>query len=230
VIQFDVRSWHFKLIMYIFGNNFFTKEEFDMDATIKKIDENSVKRLEWDKTKSRKEEDKEIKDSLVYNQVSKTINFCPYCRAILFGSLMLPFVFVWRLFPHKKKEPLTHQQIMKRMNQRSWLIRICAGGINVGLGAPKLFSGEEFEMYVGVIQIGIGISIIFMNYIGNFLAPLIVKIIKYFEKPEKPQKEKPTKNPSLWSVYLHTKHEKICPVVKFVDSNYTSTESTEVKE
>ena len=90
MIVFNTSSWHYKLVLYVFGKNFFTeKDTVDFDRYGK---------------------DREI----IWTRKPKVVNFCPYCRGVLAAFWMIPFVFIWRKFPHKKKE-LTHDEIMKRI-------------------------------------------------------------------------------------------------------------------
>lgn len=202
MLQYNNTSWHFRLVLYVFGNNFFTeRDSIDVAATEKAKD-------------------------LVFTRKPKIVNFCPYCRAILWGVLSLPFVFVWRKIPHKEKKPLTHKEIMRKMRIRSIIVRLFAGGINIGLGLPKVLAAANMvEFYLGLIQIVIGVFLIFMFPIGKFLFPYILKLIKFVSKylPEKKIMSNKPQRPSLIMAYLHTKHLRICPPVAFVDPNDTET-------
>jgi len=140
---------------------------------------------------------------------------------------LTPLVFLWRKFPHKEKKELTREEITKRMHRRNWIIRIVAGNFNIGLGVHKIFFVEGMpDLYIGLIQVGAGLFIIFMKQVFDFVTPFLRKIIKLVEKywPKKKDiKQEPEKinNPSLIKTYLTTNHDKICPPVAFVDDNDT---------
>ena len=77
-------SWHYRLIVYVFSSEFFLETDgidiVAMDAV-------------------NMEKDFEI----IYKKKPRTVNLCPYCRAIVGAVIMFPFVVLYRLFPHKKK-------------------------------------------------------------------------------------------------------------------------------
>jgi len=218
MLQFNTDSWHYKLVMYVFGENFFTeKDTLDFDAS-EKI------------------------GTLVWTRKPKVVNFCPYCRGVLWSTLSLPFVYVWRLFPHKKKT-FTHEETMKRITRRGNIIKIMAGAIQFPFAAMRIIDGDYLT---ASIQIALGVMVILMfvssgtkstpimyRYLGppmkKYLGPPIRVIVKFILKhwPKKKQTAememtKP-KNPSLLKAYLETNHSKICPPIAFVDSNDTKT-------
>ena len=39
MIQFNSNSWHYNLIRFVFGDSLFVEKKFDVDATVKKIEE-----------------------------------------------------------------------------------------------------------------------------------------------------------------------------------------------
>ena len=216
MLQFDTTSWHYRLVMYVFGENFFTeKDTLDFDAT--------------DKT-----------GRLVWTRKPKVVNFCPYCRGVLWSTLSLPFVYVWRLFPHKKKT-LTHEETMKKVTLRGNIMKSIAGAIQFPLAIMRLIEGDYL---LAGIQFALGVMIILMfiststertpimfRYLGppmkKYLGPPIRVIVKFILKhwPKKKltatkEMAKP-KNPSLLKIYLETNHSKICPPIAFVDPNDT---------
>jgi len=88
MIVFDINSWHYKLILYTFGKNFFLDtSELDWKA-IKEIDSTKLIDMTWNN----------------YPRIEKpkTVNLCPYCRAVVASTVLLPLVFLWRLFPYSK--------------------------------------------------------------------------------------------------------------------------------
>lgn len=157
---------------------------------------------------------------LIYKKKSKTVNFCPYCRAVLAAILMLPFVYLWRLYPHKPKPKKTHAQIMKGIRQKGWIARIIGCGINVAFGIKNIISFEsDFTILVGLIQIGIGVALLS----GHLWAPQIIRwIIEHSPKRQHKLKAKKVikeNNPSEFVKKLHQKHEIICPPIFFIEEN-----------
>jgi len=188
-------------VLYVFGTNFFTEiDTLDHKATFKA-------------------------NTAVWTRKPRVVNFCPYCRAVLGATWMIPFVYVWRLYPHKEKKQLTHGQIMRRMKIRQILLLSIGGGINIVLGVSKLFHSDD-DYQIGIIQIGIGVGMIvgfqFAGKLALYLRKLVDFIVKDWPK-KKVNPEKVKKNPSFLKAYLgtylSTKHHKICPPVAFIDSN-----------
>lgn len=201
MIVFNTGSWHFKLVMYVFGNNFFTEQDYiDLDK--------------YDKG-----------GEIVWTRKPKVVNFCPYCRAVVGAAWMIPFVFVWRLFPHKEKKQLTRGQIMRRMKIRQMIILSIAGGLNIALGVSKI---PEGEYQIGILQIGLGVGLIIGFLYGGKLVPYFSRFLDFVVKhwPKKKEKPEKIKNPSFLrtylGTYLNTKHHKICPPVAFIDQNDTN--------
>jgi hypothetical protein len=216
MLQFNTDSWHYRLVLYVFGKNFFTEQDtLDFD--------------ECEKT-----------GTLVWIRKPKVVNFCPYCRGVLWSTLSLPFVYVWRLFPHKKKT-LTHEETMKRLIRRGNIMKSLGGAIQFPLAALRIMDGDYVT---AAVQIIFGVTLILMfispgsdrtpivyKYLGppmkKYLGPSISVILKFISKhwPKKKQMAKKEiikpKSPSLLMTYLETNHSKICPPVAFVDPNDT---------
>lgn len=154
----------------------------------------------------------------VYKKKPRTVNFCPYCRAVVAAIVTLPFVYIWRLFPHKPKPKQTHLQIMKRLNRNSWLARGIGGGINFVIGGKNVLLAEDFGlMIMGFVQIGIGVALI----TGHMWAPQLIRwIIEHTPKRKtklKVTKEEKPKKSSELAKKIHEKHDIICPPIFFVD-------------
>ena len=191
---------HYLLVLYVFGKNFFTeRDSIDFTATEKKM-------------------------SVVWSRKPRVVNFCPYCRAIFASIVCIPFVYVWRLYPHKPKKEKTHEEIMRSMKRRNILIRSIAGGINIALGIEKLVTGEY---YFAAIQIGIGVILILAFQFAHVFSPILNAIVNFLTIywPRKRYREKtpkPVKSPSLIKTYITKKHDVFCPPIAFVDSNDTN--------
>ena len=220
MIHFNDDSWHYRLVLYVFGKNFFTERDtIDMDI--------------YDKTKD-----------IVWTRKPKVVNFCPYCRGVLWSALSLPFVYVWRsFFPHDPTKVMTHAETMRRMKIRGILIRSIAGSVQFPFALMNYLSGN-YE--IAIFQVFIGILIIttlalfpgnkriakFFNsplnkqirkilvmpfkYLWRLIDPIINYIVKYFEEKDKNKVIK-AKNPNIVVTYLQSTHHALCPPVCFID-------------
>lgn len=202
MLHFNTLSWHYKLVLYVFGKNFFLeKDKIDYDAS-------------------------EKLNTIIWTKKPKVVNFCPYCRGVLWSALSLPFVFLWRLLPHKPKKELTHKQTMRKMKIRGMLIRGIGGSIQFPFALANYLNGNTTIAIIQVI-LGIGIMATFAFLPGNetvskIFRPLFKAISKFIDLvwPEKKsKKESPpkVKNPSIVAAYLHEKHSVICPPVCFIE-------------
>ena len=197
---FDTSSWHYKFVLYVLGKNFFTeKDTINLDES-------------------------EKKNIIIWTRKPRVVNFCPYCRAVLYSLITVPFVWIWKKLPHKPKKEKTHAEIMKSMRIKNILIRSFAGSINIVLGLSKIPQGEYA---LAAVQIAIGIVLIFLFQFAHVMAPGFRKFVKFIEKywPKKkqyrPKKQKPIKNPNFLKIYLTENHDKFCPPIAFVDKNDT---------
>jgi len=219
LIHFNTDSWHYRLVLYVFGKNFFIeKDGFDFAAMDKLFGPN----LPTDYHK------------IIYKTKPKVVNFCPYCRGVLWSALSLPFVYVWRIFfPYDPTKVRTHAEIMKRMKIRGILIRSIGGSIQFPFGIMSYLNGN-YEAAIINFVIGFLIIATFLFLPGHkrtqkilgtpficiwlLIKPIVNFIGKYFEKKEekKIQKNLP-KNPSIVVTYLQSKHHALCPPVCFID-------------
>jgi len=200
MLLYNTDSWHYLLVLYVLGKNFFTeKDTIDYGASHKK-------------------------EIIVWTRKPRVVNFCPYCRAVLYSTMTFPLVWIWRLFPHKPKKEKTHKEIMKNMRRRNIVVRFIAGGINIALGIEKIFVAEY---WMAAIQIGIGLVLILVFQFPQWFVPpfrFLYKFVKKYFLKKKPKavKEKPQKCPSLFKTYLTENHDKFCPPIAFVDPNDTA--------
>lgn len=155
----------------------------------------------------------------IYKKKAKTINFCPYCRAIVAALACLPFVYLWRLYPHKPKPKKTHEQVMKSVRLKGWIARIIGCGINVALGIKNIIFGMDDGMYIsGIIQIILGAGLL----TAHLWVPQIVRWIilhsPKWERKQKLQKVKKPREPSKLEQKIKSKHDIYCPPIFFVGS------------
>lgn len=205
MLLYSTGSWHYQLVLYVFSKEFFM-ETIGLDFQAMESQYNPQTKTDDFK--------------LIYKKQPKTVNFCPYCRAVVAAIVTLPFVYIWRLFPHKPKPKQTHTQIMKRLNRNSWLARGIGGGINFVMGGKNIvFAESPLLVTLGFIQIGIGVALI----TGHMWAPQVVRwIIEHTPKRKtklKPAKKLESKKPSELAKKIHEKHEIICPPIFFVEPN-----------
>jgi len=156
---------------------------------------------------------------LIYKKKTKTINFCPYCRAVFAAIACLPFVYLWRLYPHKPKPKKSHAEIMKGVNRRGWIARGIGGAINLGLGIKNIIYGIDDGMYIaGIIQIIIGVALLSGHL---WIPPMIRWIILHspkWERKHKPKKIKKPREPSKLVQKIKSKHDIYCPPIFFIET------------
>ena len=198
MIVFDINSWHYKLILYTFGKNFFLDtSELDWKA-IKEIDSTKLIDMTW-KNYPRIEK-------------PKTVNLCPYCRAVVASTVLLPLVFLWRLFPHKKKER-THAEIMKRSEKTSKIVRYAIGGGFAAFGVWKIIH-EDYGM--GIFYLGLAVFNVKSPEILKWVVTHLNKIHLRKRKPTVIKVKEP-KKPSKILTTISKKHDAICPPIFFID-------------
>jgi len=156
---------------------------------------------------------------IIYKKKTKTINFCPYCRAVVAAITSLPFVYLWRLYPHKPKPKKSHDEIMKGIRRRGWIARIIGGGINVAFGTNHLVNGWEDGTYIiGIIQLTVAASLL----TGHLWAPQVIRWLilhsPTWERKHKPKKIKKPKEPSKLAQKIKSSHDIYCPPIFFVES------------
>jgi len=144
MLLYHTDSWHYRLVLYIFTKEFFLDTKIDHEAMSKQA-------LDYLENNS---DFKNFDHELIYKKKTKTINFCPYCRAVVAAIASVPFVYLWRLYPHKPKPKKTHEEIMKSMRSRSQKIKIFVVTLNVITGIINIVNGMHNGIN-GVIILGI---------------------------------------------------------------------------
>ena len=114
MIVFNNNSWHYKLVLFVFGDSFFTeKDEINFDATVKK------KKVVWI-TKPR------------------VVNFCPYCRAVVMSVVFLPFAWLLKKLPKRKQKPFD----IKKSRRNTKILKIIVISILGLWGIYSLIHGS----------------------------------------------------------------------------------------
>ena len=171
--------------------------------------------IDWQAVESMRGEDLSSisMEGLPRKYTAKTVNFCPYCRALVGSVVSAPFLYLWRLLPHKEKPPMTREQILKSSRRRTWLTLGLASSINVALGVWKLIDGDWF----GIIQIAIGAVLFTITLWG----PAVAKALLYMSRlmPKRKHKVKKAGKPRTTAFIkkLEEKHDIICPPIYFID-------------
>jgi len=155
---------------------------------------------------------------LIYKYTPRTVNLCPYCRAIVGAVTTLPFLYVYRLFPHtKNKKPMTIEQIRKNSRRRTWISIGFASSINFAFGLMSLVRGGDGSLIIGPIQCGVGAAILTAVWWGPAFFKVYLRLTKLIPKrAPKPPKQK-VHTPSKFKMKISKKHEAICPPIFFVD-------------
>ena len=219
MIVFNTNSWHFNLVLYVFGNTFFFNKKVDSEKIRKKIqalDEKIRKKYPNDDDAIEKAFRKNFRlfydEDDSYTYTPKSVNFCPYCRAVLWSMLLFPFAVISKLIPKRKKKPFD----IKKSKRNTNIIKIAVIVIFAIWGTINLLQGNYL---MAVFQYGVGSFQLWGKYLFEWSIKWQIK--RADKKIQKPEELTKTKNPSLISAYLKTHHHKICPPVTFVDENDT---------
>lgn len=127
MLQFNTNSWHFKIVMYVFGKSFFVEKDT----------------VDWNET--------EKKRDIIWITKPKIVNLCPYCRAVLSGIFLIPVVWISKKIPRKKKEKKPFD--FKKSQRNLKIMRIVACGAFCVLAVYYLLVGEY---YLAALNFGIG--------------------------------------------------------------------------
>jgi len=190
VIISSNRAWHYRLITYVFSSEFF----LEIDG----IDYKAMDSVNMEK-----------KFKIIFKKKSRTVNLCPYCRAVVGAAIIFPFVILWRLFPHKEKKR-THEEILKRAQKTSKIVRVVVVCFFILLGLWQLSHGDYFP---AAINFGLAAFNIFSVQIFRWIAKRAPK------RKYKPKLYKEPRKPSKIIKKLSEKHDLICPPIFFVDTS-----------
>ena len=238
MLRYNTSSWHYRLVLYVYGKEFFFSSSMDHDKTHEEWEKKlSQLRKEYPNddnaiTKALREFDFNLFDNDEFLKYSpRRVNFCPYCRAVVVSFTAFPFYVmgktIRKIIPKKKKERLSYEDRRKRTERNSLIIRLICGGVNWALGLKNIIEGD---IAIGIIQIAIGLFLVFF--------PQMIKLITRYSKPikllihgikrvliflrvirvkkvkiQKPIKEK---TPNFISAFFEENHSKYCPPVVFV--------------
>jgi len=205
MLLYNTNSWHYRLVLYVFTKEFFLETTgLDIEAMDSQYDPQA-------------KQEKEFK--FIYKKKTKTINFCPYCRAVVAAVMFLPFVYLWRLYPHKPKPKKTHEEIMKSIRRRSLIMKLLLTIVNIPLGIKNIIFGMEDGLFVlGIIQI----MVVVVFFTGHLWAPQMIRWIilhsPKWERKHKPEKIKKPREPSKLAQKIKSKHDIYCPPIFFIEN------------
>lgn len=202
MLLYNTDSWHYRLVLYVFSKDFFLET---MGLDFKAMDSQYATG------------DKSDEFKFIYKKKPKTVNFCPYCRAVVAAIAFLPFVYLWRLYPHKPKPKRTHAEIMKSIRRKGWIARIMGASINVLFGIKNISSLEDGSVTIGIFQIILGASLL----TGHLWAPQVIRWL-ILHSPKWRRVSKPrddtlkSKEPSKLIQKIKSKHVVYCPPIFFI--------------
>jgi len=201
MLLYSTDSWHYKIILYVFSKEFFLETD----------------KLDFEAMDAQQESGDEFK--FIYKMKPRTVNFCPYCRAVVAGITSLPFVYMWRLYPHKPKPKKTQKQILASIRLKGWIVRIVGAGINVSLGIKNIILGTDDVTYIiGIIQLGLAAALLTGHLWGPQLIRWIILHSPKWERKSKPQKIK--KRGSFKIIQkIQSTHDIYCPPIFFIDKS-----------
>ncbi len=204
---------------YVFGDSFFVEKRFDVDATVKIIEKEETefhtkwRHLDSDELKIKYDLFKEKRSQMIYKSIPKTVNLCPYLRALVSAVILFPFAIIAKRIPKRKEKPFD----IKKSRRNTKIIKIGLVVFFAVWGTINLLQGNYgvaiFQYVAGSFQ-----------WWGKYLFEYITKWAEKREaKKDKKDDDPPVlpKNPSLFLAYLKSNHNKVCPPIAFVDSNDT---------
>ena len=145
---------------------------------------------------------------IAYADIPRPINLCPYMRAVVFATALIPFIFMWRKLPYS-------------IQNYAWLVQVecifmflvlcVAYGMNY---ADESVGNDKFPPFLDMVGYGfLGGNLI--GIVGGAFLFGVVSLTEYIKG--RPRKEHKTRG--LVKTYMASKHDKICPCVEFVDND-----------
>lgn len=186
-LVFNKNAWHYRLVWYTFGEEFFT--EIDWNQTLKTSE--AYQDIQWVRK-------------------TKTVNFCPYCRAVMGSLISFPFIFLWRLLPHKEHTKETHEEVMNRSKRNTKIIRI---GVAAFMGILAIIKILEGEYFVSLIYLGL---VLFNLFNFKIFQWVLKHRIKFKIKKNKITKFGSNRSSKIIKK-IESKHELVCPPIFFID-------------
>jgi len=202
-------------VNYVFGDSLFVDKRYDIDATIKIVEKeetefhNKWRNVDSDELKKQYNLFKVKRTKLVYKSIPKTVNLCPYLRAVVAATILFPFAIIAKIIPKRKEKPFD----IKKSRRNTKIIKIVVVAIFAVWGTINLLQGNY---WMAVFQYAAGSFQWWGKYLFDYLSE---RAAKKEEKQDNPPIL--PKNPSLVLAYLKSNHSKVCPPIAFLDVNDT---------
>jgi len=232
-IVYGTRSWHYRLVLYVYGEEFFTIRYFDHSCI--KTDEDLQKMFEspneFQKTKP------------------KHVNFCPYCRAVVVSIVLLPFAAILKRIPKKTRKDMTLEELKKSREKRMRMLFGILASYHFVMGFINIIVMKD-SFWWGFIQIVFGIMFLFFPEVSKIIKKSVLHLISLYNKPKsvvirskirnaaikmkpalvklkilkikikiKPRKIPRPHSPPFIKAFFTENHEKYCPPIFFVDTS-----------
>ena len=216
---FNTNSWHYWLVNYVFGDSLFVDKKYDLDATIKIVTKeetefhNKWRHLDSDELKKQYDLFKVNRTPMIYKSIPKTVNLCPYLRAVVAAVVLFPFAIIAKRIPKRKKQPFD----IKKSRRNTKILKIGVTGFLAVWGTINLFHGNYG---IALFQYAAGSFQWWGKYPFEYISKLAEKREAKKEKKDDDTQKLP-RNPSLFMAYLKSNHNKVCPSIAFVDVNDT---------
>lgn len=153
-------------------------------------------------------------------------NFCPYMRKLVVSATVLPLVLLWRKLPESIRNyqdiAITLFSYFVIVHTVYALIFVLSGGIYMERewedGSIINETAKQLEWWWGTAFYLGSIAVV------GAIIGLVIIICDYLDERKRKQREQgvynsKNKSVSLFKSYIHSKHNKICPVMEFYDSN-----------
>ena len=202
---------------YVFGDSLFVEKRFDIDATVKIVEKeetefhNKWRKLDSEKLKKQYDLFKVKRTKLIYKSIPKTVNLCPYLRAVVAATILFPFAVIAKLIPKRKEKPFD----IKKSRRNTKIIKAVVIVIFAVWGSINLLQGNYA---IAIFQYAAGSFQWWGKYLFEYLSERVEKREAKKEKDDTPELPK---NPSLFLAYLKSNHSKVCPPIAFVNENDT---------
>lgn len=139
----------------------------------------------------------------------KKYNLCPYMRMVLVSVLAYPFMQIWNRLPYKLRE---FAWIFQAEFIFLFLVMVASFVIDYGDSTYDVQSMPPFWEMVAYGFLGGNI----IGIVGGLVLFGSYALSDYIRgRPKKAKREH--KTTGLFKAYVHSKHNKICPCVEFVD-------------
>ena len=207
---FNTNSWHYKLVNYVFGDSLFVEKKFDVDATVKIFDKEETEfHTKWghlDSVKLKEKYDlfKETRTQMIYKSIPKTVNLCPYLRAVVAAVTLFPFAIIAKRIPKREKKPFD----IEKSRRNTKIIRIIAITIFAVWGTYHLLHGDY-------LMAAFQYSVASFHWWGKYLFEYIAERAAKKEEKQEDLPVLPKKNPATGGKFSFPS---IAPLHSFLSS------------